>query len=241
MPPLLALPLLGGAALYASVGHGGASAYLAIMALAGIDPGAMRPVALVLNVLVAGTATILFVRAGRFSPRLFWPLALASVPAAFAGGALVLPVSAYRQVLGLLLLLAAVPLLRAPRPATAPRRAPILLALAAGGAIGFLAGLTGIGGGVFLTPLLVLGGFADPRVASGVSAPFIVANSCAGLIAQPGALMHLDPALPIWAAAVLAGGLTGSYFGSSRFAPRTVTRVLAAVLLVAALKLFLPV
>src|SRR5438552_3434470 len=155
---LLAACILIAALLYSSVGHGGASGYLAAMALFGVAPAVMRPTALVLNLLVAAIATVQFARSGHFSWRLFWPFALGSIPLAFVGGTITLPTHVYRQLLGIVLLFAAYRLfLSSKATADAPlRRMPVALAVAIGCVIGLLSGLTGVGGGIFLSPLLLV-------------------------------------------------------------------------------------
>lgn len=241
-PWLIALCFLAAAALYASVGHAGASGYLAVMGLAGFAPEVMRPTALVLNILVAGVATVKFVRAGCFSWSLFWPFAIASAPAAYIGGRLVLPSPAYRTLVGIVLLLAAWRMYRSARrlPAVeeATRPAPVV-ALGSGAGIGLLAGLTGVGGGIFLSPLLLTMGWATTRVTSGVAALFILVNSIAGLLGVAGAVGVLPPAILLWAPAVVAGGWLGADFGSRRLPSPMLRILLALVLLVASLKLSL--
>ena len=154
---IIAILFFVGAALYASVGHGGASSYLAVMGLFSLAPDVMKPTALALNILVAGVATFKFYRAGLFRWGLFWPFAIASIPAAFVGGAVMLPARWYNVVVGVVLLYAAVWMFRsAMRPlAKQTHPPPLWAALVAGLAIGFLSGLTGVGGGIFLSPLIL--------------------------------------------------------------------------------------
>lgn len=225
------------AALYASVGHGGASGYLAAMALVGVAPEAMRPAALTLNVLVASVGAVLFYRAGRFSWPTFWPFAVLSVPFAFVGGAATLPGAVYRPVVGAVLLYAAVRVVRERSETAPPRAIPPAVALTAGAAIGLLSGLVGVGGGVFLSPLLLLAGWADVRTASGVAAAFIVVNSVAGLLGQAVQGVTFPPFLPALAVAAVAGGWTGARAGSRRLPAPAVRRLLAAVLVVAGVKM----
>lgn len=209
------------------------------MALLGVVPDAMKPAALALNVLVAGIGTVLFYRAGRFSWETFWPFAALSVPFAFLGGAATLPDPLYRPVVGVVLFYAAVRIVR-PSAASVPlRRLPPIVALAAGAAIGLLSGLVGVGGGIFLSPLLLLAGWADVRTASGVAAAFIVVNSVAGLLGQAAQGAVLPPFLPALAVAAVAGGWIGARAGSGRLPTPTVRRLLAAVLVVAGLKMVL--
>jgi hypothetical protein len=235
---LLAAGVLAVAALYSSVGHGGASGYLAVMALAGLAPATMRPAALSLNLIVAGLAAWHFGRAGWFSGRLFWPFAVASIPAAALGGALALPDSIYKSVVGVVLLYAAWHLFRTAGRASEPGARPpaVPIALAVGAALGLLAGLTGVGGGIFLSPLLLAVGWAGAKETAAVSAVFILVNSAAGLVsflAVGGSVpVELWPMVP--AAAV--GGAAGGALGARRLAGPTIRRVLAAVLVIAGIK-----
>jgi uncharacterized membrane protein YfcA len=240
---LLAAGMLVAAFGYAAVGHGGASAYLAAMALAGMAPQDMRPVALLLNILVASLATWKFYRAGHFSWRLFWPFAAVSVPFAYVGGAISLPGQAYKALVGLVLLYAAWQLWRSGRGGEEMRpvrEPPLPAAMAIGAAMGLLAGLTGVGGGIFLSPLLLMLGWARTKQTSAVAAPFILVNSAAGLTAVfiagnaslPGYVAFLAPA-------VIVGGWLGAEYGSRRFANPLVRRVLAVVLAAAGAKMIL--
>src|SRR4030081_639474 len=168
---VIAFLFLAAGALYASVGHAGASAYLAVMGLFNFAPGVMKPTALALNILVAAVATVKFYRAGLFSWSLFWPFAIASIPAAFLGGAMMLPARWYQLVCGMVLLYAAVWMFRsARRPLTGETRPlPLWVAVVAGAAIWFLFRLTGVRGGIFLSPLLLCMGWAETRMTSGVA------------------------------------------------------------------------
>ena len=240
---LLAAGMLVAAFLYASVGHGGASAYIAAMALAGIAPAEMRPVALQLNVLVSAMATFKFYRAGHFRWNLFWPFAVVSIPAAYAGGAITLPGTAYKILVGLVLLYAGWQLWWSARKGEElrPQRPiPRLLAIVIGAALGVLSGLTGVGGGIFLSPLLVLCGWAGTKQTSAVAAPFILVNSIAGLAAGFVRNPALAPDYVWWLmAAVLAGGYAGAEYGSRRFANPRIRQLLALVLAVAGGKMVL--
>lgn len=223
--------------LYSSVGHAGASGYIAVMTLLGLAATTIRPTALLLNILVATIGSIQFARAGHFRWRLFWPFALLSVPAAFLGGYLQLPVALLRILIGLVLLFSAARLffrrsdpqdVRSPSPPAA---------ICLGGIIGLLSGLTGTGGGIFLTPLLLFFSWARIREAAAVSALFILLNSIAGLAGYFGAHRSI-PSLGLFlAGAAVIGGTTGSHFGSRRFPVRTISLVLAIVLVVAGTKL----
>jgi len=226
---------------YASVGHGGASAYIAAMALAGIAPPAMRPIALVLNILVSAIASYKFWRAGYFRWRLFWPFAAVSIPLAFVGGAITLPGHAYKILVGVVLIYAAWQLWRSARAGEEMREVrepPAAHAMALGGTLGLLAGLTGVGGGIFLSPMLLLLGWAGTKQTSAVAAPFILVNSLAGLAA--GFTMRsasLPPQIWILGIAVLIGGWLGAEYGSRRFANPFIRRMLAVVLAVAGAKM----
>ena len=240
---MLAPAMLVAALLYASVGHGGASAYLAVMALAAVAPAEMRPVALQLNVLVSAIATYKFWRAGHFRWPLFWPFALASVPAAALGGALVLPGLPYRLLVGAVLVYAAWQMCWSARAGAEarPRRAlrvPVAVAIGAG--LGLLSGLTGVGGGIFLSPLLLLLGWAGTRETSAVAAPFIFVNSIAGLAPYAIAGGAVFPVMlaPLFAA-VLLGGWVGAEYGSRRLTNPLIRQLLAAVLGIAGGKMIL--
>lgn len=226
---------------YASVGHGGASAYLAAMALAGIAPQEMRPVALLLNILVSALATWKFWRAGHFRWRLFWPFAAVSIPFAYIGGAITLPGQAYKVLVGLVLLYAAWQLWHSVRAGEEMRELsepPLGWAMLIGAAMGLLAGLTGVGGGIFLSPLLLMLGWAGTKQTSAVAAPFILVNSIAGLAAI---VLAKSAPLPsyVWilAPAVIIGGWLGAEYGSRRFANPVVRRMLAIVLALAGAKM----
>jgi uncharacterized protein len=236
---LLGLLIFVAALLYSSVGHAGASGYLAAMALFNLAPEVMKPTALVLNLVVATVGTIRFARAGHFAWNVFWPFAALSIPFAFVGGWLKLPISAYKLLLGCVLLFAAWRLAfkqSAPAPAQA-RPIPLGPALAWGAALGLLSGLTGVGGGIFLSPLLLLLGWADVRKTAGVSVAFILVNSAAGLLGHLASVKNIPHEIIWWAPAALAGGLIGAELGSRRLAPLTMRRLLAAVLVVAGVKM----
>ena len=240
---LLAALFLIAATLYGSVGHAGASAYLASMALVGIAPEVMKPTALVLNILVASIVTLRFAREGYVRPRSILPFLAGSVPAAFIGGGLTLPGEIYRPLVGVVLLVAAARFgWTASRAGPdIPPRAPWPAAIAAGAGIGLLAGLTGTGGGIFLTPVLLAAGWAGTRFAAGTSAAFILANSISGLAGNLASVGSLPSAIPLWLGAAAVGGAIGSQLGSRQLPSPWIRRALAVVLLVAGLKLiFLP-
>ncbi len=227
------------ALLYSMVGHAGASGYLAAMALVGIAPAVMKPTALTLNILVATVGTVQFARAGRFSWPLFWPFALGSVPFAFLGGSLALPIALYKRVLALVLLYAAYRLFRTAAAAGPPRVVRRRVAVPAGAGIGFLSGLAGVGGGIFLSPLMLIRGWADARRTAAVSVAFILVNSVAGLLGHLSSVRSLPREIGVLAGVALVGSLIGSTLGSRRLPNPVIRRLLAAVLLVAAAKLFI--
>jgi uncharacterized membrane protein YfcA len=225
------------AVLYSSVGHGGASGYLAVMALIGVASDVTRPTALILNVFVASIAAYQFYRSGHFSWRLLLPFAVTSIPFAFIGGTITLPTNIYKAVLGIVLILAALRLawkLSVDKTITRP---PIWLALIIGAVIGLLSGLVGVGGGIFLTPVLLLMNWSETKQAAAVSAMFILVNSISGIAGNYAQVTRLSPEVGLWIAAAVAGGILGSALGSKRFDSLTLRRVLALVLLFAGVKL----
>jgi uncharacterized membrane protein YfcA len=225
------------ALLYSSVGHAGASGYIAVMTLFGLAPAVVKPTALTLNVLVAGVTSFQFWRAGHFSWGLFWPFAILAIPLAFLGGYVDLPVHAFKILVGVVLLASAARFLLEPTPDDVVREPSKPVAIGVGGGLGLLSGLTGTGGGIFLTPLLLLMRWARTRNAAAVSALFILCNSASGLLGNLTATQNLPAiALPL-AGAVLIGGGTGSYLGSRRLPQTTIKRLLSAVLAIAGLKL----
>jgi uncharacterized membrane protein YfcA len=247
MNPLLTLAIGAVALLYASVGHAGATGYIAVMTLFGLDPQVIRPTALVLNVIVASIATAQFWRAGHFRPRLFLLLAAASVPAAAAGGAANLSTAAFEAVVGVVLLLSAVWIVGEARgeagdaeaePTGASRFTSIFL-LALGGSLGLLSGLTGVGGGVFLTPALLALRAAPVKQVAAVSAAFILVNSIAGLLGGCAAGRPLPPIGLAVIGVVVVGAAVGSQLGAFQVSPRRLRQLMALVLVVAGLKLLL--
>jgi uncharacterized membrane protein YfcA len=227
------------AVLYSSVGHAGASGYIAVMTLLSLAPAFVKPAALALNVLVAAIAFTQFARAGHFRWTLFWPFALLAPPLAFVGGWLQLPARAFQLLIGAVLLYSALQLFLRPRAADAPQPPAWWIAVPSGAALGLLSGLTGTGGGIFLTPLLLLAGWAAPKIAAATSALFILVNSAAGLAGHVLGGQSMPPmVLPLLAAAAL-GGWIGSTLGSRRFEPTLIRRLLAIVLVIAGAKLLL--
>ena len=238
---IVAIALLMGlaAALYSTVGHGGASAYLAIMALFSVAPETMRPTALALNLVVAGFAALRFGLAGQINLRILAAFVVTAAPAAFIGGGIAIPAELYRPLVGLLLWAAAIRLFWQPtRLAERLTRAPPLaISLPAGAGLGLLAGLTGTGGGIFLSPLIILFGWDDARRTSGIAAGFILINSAAGLAGNWSSMGRLPAALPWWIGAVAIGALFGTWLGVGRLPKPRLLQGLGIVLVVAGAKL----
>jgi hypothetical protein len=242
VPLLLALAIciLVVAVLYSSVGHGGASGYLAVLALFSVSPVAFKPTALILNILVSAVATFHFARAGHFSWRLFWPFAATSIPFSFVGGTFSMPPSAYKPLLGIILLASAYRLfLRKDCEKTHSDPVSPALALGIGAFLGFLSGLVGVGGGIFLSPLLLLLKWANAKEVSAVAALFILVNSISGLLGHIGSLQAIPAFVPILAATAFCGGITGSFLGSRHLPEVGIVRILSVVLMIAGGKLLL--
>jgi uncharacterized membrane protein YfcA len=235
----VALLMAVAAALYSSVGHGGASAYIAIMALFAVSPETMRPTALTLNLVVAGLGAVRYWYRGQTNLKLLLAFAATAMPAAFIGGWIHLPPDYYRFMVGALLWAAALRLFWQPkRLAYREVHTPSLaVTLPAGAALGLLAGLTGTGGGIFLSPLIILFGWETPRHTSGVAAGFILLNSVAGLAGSFASVRMLPPELPILVAAVAAGALLGTWLGVERLPRERLLQALGLVLTVAGYKL----
>lgn len=241
---LLGFLFFGAAILYSSVGHGGASGYLAAMGLVGIAPAIMRPTALVMNIAVASISLYKFARTNGFNWRLFVPFAVTSVPMAFVGGRIQLPIAWFGVLVGAVLLFSALRLFMETvsvtlQPRTISGPPPIGVALLIGAAIGLLSGLTGVGGGIFLSPLLVLCGWGSVRDSAAPTAAFILINSVAGLAGLLSRQPTLPDALPYWVLAVIAGGLIGASFGARRLGNRSLRQALALVLVIAGGKMML--
>lgn len=227
------------AALYSTVGHGGASAYLAIMALFAVAPETMRPTALALNLVVAGFGTVRYWQAGQINLRLIAAFVVTAAPAAFLGGMIQVPSEYYRPLVGMVLWAAAIRLFWQPRRlvARAPHAPSLAITLPAGAGLGLLAGLTGTGGGIFLSPLIILFGWEDARKTSGVAAGFIFINSAAGLAGNAAALGGLPGELPWLIAAVATGALLGTWLGVGRLPKPRLLQGLGLVLVIAGMKL----
>lgn len=226
------------ALLYASVGHGGASGYIAVMALAALPTMSIKPTALILNILVSAIAMYQFSRAGHFNWRTFWPFALTSIPCSFIGGMVQLPPHLLKPLLGVVLLFSAWRLLLKQRRNEGEVNPPrIALAMGIGILLGLLSGLTGVGGGIFLSPLLLLFGWAKTRETSGISALFILLNSAAGLSGHLASLGNVPDFAPWLALSAIAGGTVGAHLGSRHLPLTAIRYVLVVVLLIAGIKL----
>jgi len=245
---VLAFAIFAIAVLYSAVGHAGASGYLAAMAIVTTMPQEeMKAVALTLNIFVGAIGAYRFIRAGHFDWRTFWPFAACAVPLAFVGGLWTLPPLVFKPLIGLVLLYAAIVLalrVRTARRGVArsqrePHMPPLPVAMSAGGGLGLLAGLTGTGGGIFLSPLLMITNWASPQRTAAVAVVFVLVNSLAGLGGVIADHPTLPSALPFYIIAAVAGGLIGSGLGARRLPGEGIRLLLAVVLLIAAAKMFL--
>ena len=227
------------AALYSTVGHGGASAYLAIMALFAVAPETMRPTALALNLVVAGFGSVRYWYAGQTNFRLLAAFVVTAAPAAFLAGTIHIAPEIYRPLVGLLLWASAARMFWHPTRLARrePRPPSLAITLPAGVGLGLLAGLTGTGGGIFLSPLVILFGWEDARRTSGVAAGFIFVNSLAGLAGNLASVRSLPSELPILIATVAAGALVGTWLGAGRLPKPRLLQGLGLVLAIAGAKL----
>lgn len=236
---ILSIIILIIAVLYSSVGHGGASAYLAVMAMFGVAPVVMKPTALILNILVAGIGAFMYIRSGNFSWRVFWPFALGSIPLAFWGSTISISHLVYKAILGTILIGTACWLLFGKKKqANGPiKKCHPFWQVLLGAAIGFLAGLTGIGGGVILSPLLILTHWAETKKTSGVAAAFIFVNSVVGILGHL-SVAKLPPLYILYfVAAAAVGAFIGSTIGSKHLKSDIIKKVLAVVLILAGVQL----
>ena len=240
------LPLLIGliAFLYSGVGHGGASGYIAVMILLGMTPSSVRPQALVLNCMVSALSFFEFRRVAEPNKRVFIPLCMASIPAAFLGGMISVPDSLFHHLLGFLLLFPFFRLLELPGvkgPGPAEREPAIVVLVLVGLCIGLLSGMIGIGGGILLSPLFLMMGWSGPKQVAALSALFIFVNSLSGLAAQGlvnGSALLTSLSIPVLIFA-LAGGIIGARFGSVKLNSVQLKRLLATVILISSVKLIL--
>lgn len=233
---LTALPVV--AFLYSSVGHGGASGYLALMALFSFAPETMKPTALLLNLFVSGIAFYHYYKAGHFNKKLFLSFAVSSIPMAFIGGMINVDATLYKQILGVLLIFAILKMLDIfGKDNNDIRPIKIWQGLLFGALIGFFSGLIGIGGGIILTPLIVLLHWGKMKEAAAVSALFIWVNSAAALIGQISSGVEISKQMFVLAIIALIGGFLGSYYGSKKYNNKALRYLLAVVLIIASLKL----
>lgn len=228
------------ALLYSLVGHGGASGYLAMMGLMGVEPSMMKPTALCLNILVSMIAFWRFYSAKNFSWQIFIPLAITAVPMAFIGGMTHLPSHLYKPIVGIVLIFSAIYSFIFAKKLTGeqPLKSVSKWILAMVGAVlGLLSGLTGVGGGVFLSPILLFNRWASPKIVAGVASGFILVNSISGLFGVLSTGAKLPNQLPIWLLAVCVGGFIGATYGSKRIADPMLNKLLSIVLVIAGLKM----
>lgn len=226
--------------LYAAVGHGGASGYLALMAVFGMLPEIMKPTALLLNLFVSLSAFLLFYKEGHFKWKIFMPFALASIPFSFLGGMIALDASIYKKILGVLLLIPVVRLAAFPNKDIHDlKQSTVFLSLLIGACIGFLSGLIGIGGGIILSPVLLLLAWTNQKQTAAISALFIFVNSLSGLAGQLTKGINFQSEMFILVGVAFAGGSVGAWLGAKKFNQNILKYLLATVLLMASVKLLL--
>ncbi|AXY73310.1 sulfite exporter TauE/SafE family protein [Paraflavitalea soli] len=225
--------------LYASIGHGGASGYLALMALFGVAPAVMKPTALVLNLFVSAVSFIQFYRAQHFKKEICWPLIIASVPMAYIGAQITIHDAIYKKILGVVLLISVVRFLMPAGNASGELRpANRTWLFIIGGSIGLLSGMIGIGGGIILSPILLLLRWATIKQSAALSAIFIFVNSLSGLAGMiQSKTAAFTPSMYAYIGIALLGGLAGAYLGAARFKNSVLKYILAVVLLLAVFKL----
>ncbi len=228
------------ALLYASAGQAGGTGYVAVMGVLGLAPDVIKPAALALNVLVASIACWRFHRVGLLTWRTCYPFAVLGAPFSLLGGATNLPAAIYQPIVGALLLMAALQMLlstrgRADREAAA--EPPFIRSLIVGGCIGYVSGITGVGGGIFLAPLVLALGWIGTRQAAGASAAFNLLNSATALAGVWATMPALPSELPVWLLSVGLGGFIGSWLGARHLPPKAMRLVLATLLLAAGVRM----
>lgn len=234
---LIILPII--SFLYSSVGHGGASGYLALMALFSFAPETMKPTALLLNLFIAGISFYYYYKGGYFNKKLFLSFALTSIPFAFIGGTIEIDASIYKKILAVLLVFAILKMLNVfGKESENIKEVKLWQGLMFGGIIGFFSGLIGIGGGIILTPLILLLHWGNMKEAAAVSALFIWVNSAAGLVGQVSSGVRLETEMFVLVAIALIGGVLGGYLGSKKLNNQKLRYMLAFVLIIACVKLF---
>jgi uncharacterized protein len=232
------------AILYAAVGQAGGTGYIAVMGLVGFAPDVIKPTALALNILVAAIGCARFYRAGLLTWRSYYPFAVLGAPFSLVGGAIHLPASIYQPVVGVLLLLAAFQMVRSARFAalrdeSAPHQPPFMASMLVGGIVGFVSGITGVGGGIFLAPLVLSFGWVETRRASAVSTVFNLLNSAAALAGAWAMIPAFPAPLPWWLVSVGLGAVIGSWLGAHYLPPKVLRVILAVLLLVSGLRMIL--
>jgi len=237
---IISIAIFAAAFSFSIAGHTGASAYLAIFGLLGLTPDEIKPSVLALNIVVGIVAVYKFARAGHFSWRLIWPFILTSIPFSFLGGLITLPTPIYRILVGVVLVYAALRMLFdiSKKIETRADYPSIWLSLLLGAGIGFTGGLIGMGGGVLLSPILLLTNWASPQLTAGTIAVFVLVNSISGLLGHWSVSMYLPPQLPIWGVVALIGGWIGAEIGSRKLTANTIRRMLGLILLGSGLRMF---
>jgi uncharacterized membrane protein YfcA len=241
MDLVISLCLMLGAILYTSVGHAGASVYIAILTLFGLSSPVIKPTALVLNICIASFTSWRFIKKGFFDLKVLMPIAIGAIPFAFLGGYINAPSHVYKAIVGVILIVSAISLLTktSERIDANVHQPKFLLAVASGAAIGFLAGLTGTGGGIFLSPLILFLGWSSTRKTSGIAATFILLNSIFGLAGNYTSVQNLPPQLPLFVIATMVGAVIGTTLGIKFYSASAIKKALALVLLIAGSKLLL--
>lgn len=227
------------AALYSSVGHAGASGYLAIMALMSFTPESIKPTSLILNIVVALIASVKFIRAGYFDRRIFFAFVITSLPFAFIGGYITVPANYFKLIAGIFLVVSAFFLLLREYLTTkenGEEKMPFYAGTILGSVIGLFSGLIGVGGGIFLSPILIMKRWTTLKKASGIAALFILVNSISGLAGNLTAVKHLDANISYWIVAVVLGGITGSWLGTKKYNNKLIISFLFIVLISAGIK-----
>lgn len=237
---IISICLMLGAILYTSVGHGGASIYIAIMAIFSVKTSVIKPTALVLNIFISSFTSWRFIKNGFFDLKILMPIAIGAIPMAFLGGYINTPSHVYKAIVGIILLFSAVSLVWNKSAVDTDTRSPkTIWAVLCGCLIGFLAGLTGTGGGIFLSPLLLLMKWSEPKRTSGIAAIFILINSISGLLGNYSSVQNLPSQLPLYLTATIIGATVGTTLGIKYYSAKGIKRALALVLTVAGFKLIL--